>query len=255
LKAYSTGIAAYDLGSLPEGGRVLDTPIYYVDDKLLEPISNLHPRVVDLSWDRYQAFIIENVLTEAECNMLIDVTEQLGFGAAAPGINTPSGMRMNQTVHWLANDATAAELFRRIAPHLPEEIDGCRLMSGVSQRFNTYRYLRGEQFKPHVDGDWPGFRLNPETKQMDVWDEGRSQLSMLLYLNGPEEGIEGGNTLLFDGRSVMHAVTPKRGSALFFRHGLHNASVLHAGEVVTSEIPKYVIRINIMYEAEHPNFG
>lgn len=42
---------------------------------------------------------------------------------------------------------------------------------------------------------------------------------MLLYLNGPAEGVQGGNTRLFrpDGSAVE--VEPRKGSALFFRHG------------------------------------
>jgi hypothetical protein len=45
-------------------------------------------------------------------------------------------------------------------------------------------------------------------------------------------------------------VTPKKGSALFFRHGFGSRSVLHEGSRVFGEVSKYVARINVMY-----NFG
>ena len=41
----------------------------------------------------------------------------------------------------------------------------------------------------------------------------------------------------------------RRGRALFFRHGIHPLSVLHAGDVLGEGTPKYVIRINIMYHS------
>lgn len=248
LKQFKTGIAGYDLGSLPNGGKVLDTPIYFADENLLCEVNEGKRTLKDLSWGNYLAFVIDDILTPQECKEFIALTEQLGFTAAAPGINTPPGMRMNQTVHWLANSETAEQLFERIAEHLPQSIDGQNLIPAISQRFNTYRYTEGDEFRPHVDGDWPGYYFNPKTKLIENWTTGRSQLSMLLYLNGPQEGVEGGRTLLFDGLSVKHSVTPKSGSALFFRHGLHQESVLHAGEKVTGKVPKYVVRINIMYE-------
>ena len=70
---------------------------------------------------------------------------------------------------------------------------------------------------------------------------------MLLYLNGPADGVIGGSTRLFsrDGRYVD--VAPVKGSALFFRHGFGFASVVHEGCRVTGDVSKYVARINVMY--------
>jgi len=170
----------------------------------------------------------------------------MGFNPAAPGIQTPPGMRQNQTVHWLANVGDATEIYRRIQSFLPQTINGVSLDSRVSQRFNTYRYLDGELFKPHVDGDWPGYGIS-ESGELETWPESCSMLSMLLYLNGGEEGVKGGETILYDGRYERHRVMPRAGRALFFRHGIHDKSVVHAGDTVQGAVPKYVIRINIMY--------
>ena len=43
-------------------------------------------------------------------------------------------------------------------------------------------------------------------------------------------------------------MTPRRGTALFFRHGLHPGSVRHIGCTVRGPVPKYVARINVMYD-------
>ena len=141
-------------------------------------------------------------------------------------------------------------LFSRVMAFIPPVLDGRASMASLSHRFNTYRYTTGQQFKPHLDGDWPGYRVNPKTKQLEYWKTGRSMLSMLLYLNGREEGVQGGDTLLIDSRKVVRRIAPRGGRALFFRHGIHPKSVLHAGDILSAGVAKYVVRINVMYQPE-----
>ena len=74
-------------------------------------------------------------------------------------------------------------------------------MQALSHRFNTYRYVVGQQFRPHLDGD-RRYCVNPKTHHLEYWKTGRSMLSMLLYLNGQKEGVEGGDTLLLEVRVV-----------------------------------------------------
>jgi hypothetical protein len=239
---------AYDRGSLPDGGSVDGTPIYHVKESFLDEQADQCIQVVDLSWDRKIAFYLDDILNPNECRKFIEITETLGFDPAAPGIQTPPGMRQNQTVHWIANAQDMQNIYNRIEPLLPPTIDNRRLAGELSQRINTYRYISGEQFRPHLDGDWPAFGLDKTGTYMEVRPSGRSMLSMILYLNGQEDGIEGGDTLLLEGQTVKHRVTPKAGRALFFRHGIHAESVLHAGDIVRGNTPKYVARINVMYE-------
>ena len=73
-------------------------------------------------------------------------------------------------------------------------------------------------------------------------------LTMLLYLNGVENGIEGRETHLFAKGEQKISVQPKTGRALFFRHGHTSGSVLHAGASVSGSVAKYVARINVMYD-------
>ena len=61
--------------------------------------------------------------------------------------------------------------------------------------------------------------------------------------------MRGGATRLFpsDGSAPVD-VAPRKGSALFFRHGFGENSVLHAGQPVSGTAPKYVARLNVLYE-------
>ena len=63
-----------------------------------------------------------------------------------------------------------------------------------------------------------------------------------------EDGIIGGETVLYDKGEDGARVTPKTGRALFFRHGQNRGSVLHAGARLGKGTSKYVARINIMYD-------
>ena len=73
---------------------------------------------------------------------------------------------------------------------------------------------------------------------MVEWPGYRSCLTMLLYLNGKEEGVEGGSTRLYRWDRTWFDVEPIKGSALFFRHGYEAESVMHEGRRVTGSIPK-----------------
>ena len=245
----SVEVVATDLGSLPDGGFEEHTPIFRANQSVLDRgIRGAHS-YLDLSFDHKLAFQVDGVISRAESERLIALTEALGFRQAAPGIQTPPGMRQNTTVHWMAHPRDAEVLFSRIEAFIPSIIEGRQSMEALSHRFNTYRYTVGQEFKPHLDGDWPGFAVNKKTQSLEYWKNGRSMLSMLLYLNGEQEGVEGGDTLLLDGQMVVRRVKPCCGRALFFRHGIHDRSVLHAGDVLHDGAAKYVIRINVMYES------
>ena len=246
----SFDVIATDLGSLPSGGHEAQTPIYRSNANLLDQAGREARTYVDLSFDDKLAFQIDGVISDDECWRLIELTEQLGFREAAPGIQTPPGMRQNQTVHWMAHPRDVEILFSRVKPFIPSVLDGRASMASLSHRMNTYRYTSGQQFKPHLDGDWPGYCVNPKTKQLEYWKTGRSMLSMLLYLNGREDGMQGGDTLLVESGKVVRRVVPRGGRALFFRHGIHSKSVLHAGDILGDGVAKYVVRINVMYQSE-----
>tara|TARA_B100001093_G_C26517921_1_gene880456 strand:+ start:44 stop:796 length:753 start_codon:yes stop_codon:yes gene_type:complete len=242
-------VVATDLGSLPEGGFEEHTPIFRSSEGFLGVEAPDAHSYVDLSFGNKFAFQVDGVISSKESERLMIFTEEMGFRDAAPGIQTPPGMRQNTTVHWMVHPRDADLLYSRIAPFVPNVLEGRDCMHKLSHRFNTYRYKPGQQFRPHLDGDWPGYYVSPKSQQLEYWKTGRSMLSMLLYLNGQEQGVEGGDTLLLEKGTVVQRIKPHCGRALFFRHGIHPMSVLHAGDILGNGAAKYVIRINVMYQS------
>ncbi|TFW16435.1 2OG-Fe(II) oxygenase [Duganella callida] len=243
-------------GSLPMGGVVARTPVHafqHLPPELrLRQRPELRQQRRDLDLDGQLAFEITNVLTADEADALVRWSEQLGYRAEAPGITTPPGMRMNKTVHWVADHALLGPIYERIAALLPAEIGGAALHPALSHRINMYRYDAGDVFNRHLDGDWPGYSLGPDGSRMEAWDGLRSRLTMLLYLNDAGDGVKGGSTRLYGRGGSVVDVPPRKGSALFFRHGFSLDSVSHAGSRVGAGTPKYVARINVMYAQGAP---
>lgn len=240
-------------GSLPMGGVVAETPIHAFAVTppclALHPQPQLRPRRHDIDLGGLLAFVIDEVVTADEADALIAASEVFGYREEAPGISTPPGMRMNKSVHWVADEALLGPLMARIRDLLPARIDGHALDGRLSHRINMYRYDDNDVFNRHIDGDWPGYGLDATREGMVEWPDARSCLTMLLYLNGPGEGVRGGNTRLLSRDGSWVDVTPSKGSALFFRHGFTPASVIHIGDRVYGPVAKYVARINVMYAA------
>ncbi len=238
-------------GSLPMGGVVPMTPIHAFRTPAaplaLAAEAPQPPLRTDIELGGLQAFLIDHVLSAGEADAIIEASERFGYREEAPGIATPPGMRMNKAVHWVADESTMAPLFQRIAHLLPAHIGGASLHPALSRRINMYRYDANDVFNMHTDGDWPGYGLSDDRSAMVEWPGLRSCLSMLLYLNGPDDGVQDGSTRLYRPDRGHVDVTPKKGSALFFRHGFGPASVLHEGSRVFGDVPKYVARINVMY--------
>ncbi len=238
-------------GSLPMGGVVPETPIHAFASTppclAFGAQPDLRPRRHDIDLGGLLAFFIDDVATAAEADALIAASEVFGYREEAPGIATPPGMRMNKSVHWVADAALLDPLMARIRDLLPARLDGHDLDGRLSHRINMYRYDDNDVFNRHIDGDWPGYELNATRDAMLEWPGARSCLTMLLYLNGPEDGVGGGNTRLLHRNGNWVDVTPRKGSALFFRHGFTPASVIHIGDRVHGAVPKYVARINVMY--------
>lgn len=241
-------------GSLPMGGMVPETPIH----AFAEPAAALHfaastpqaPTRHEIDLGGLLAFEVRGLLAPAEADALVQASERFGFREEAPGISTPPGMRMNKAVHWMADAELMQVLLQRLLPLLPAAVDGWRLVPRLSARLNMYRYDDGDVFQRHTDGDWPGYSLSADRSAMQPWSPSiRSCLTMLLYLNGPQDGVQGGHTRLYGLGGRVHDVMPVKGSALFFRHGFGLDSVVHAGLPVQGPVPKYVARINVMYEA------
>jgi hypothetical protein len=249
-------------GSLPDGGTVANTPIHGVDcAPYLDDSEQRAGRVsrTDIDLGGKFAFILDDVLDPSEADTMIAITEALGYQPEAPGIMTAPGLRQNKSVHWVPDQHTMRVIFDRMKRLLPQEMEGDALSPKLSQRLNMYRYDLHDVFNPHIDGDWPGYGLSEDRRTMIQWPGVFSKLTMILYLNGAEDGVEGGETVLYDQGEIRAAVKPKKGRALFFRHGHSVETVLHAGAPVLGPVSKYVARINVLFDQSENyhirNFG
>lgn len=257
-KQASSRISGYVIatqpGSLPMGGTVQNTPIYALNplpqSVIVAMRANAPATRTELDIGEQLAFVIDHVISKEACDLMIEIGEHFGYRSDAPGIRTPPGMRMNQAMHWMADAALMEKINEAIAPLLPQQLHGKALWPRLSQRIDMYKYRNGDVFNRHIDGTWPGYGVNADRNGIDEWDNSGSQLSMLLYLNGPEDGVQGGATRVFGRGGQVHDITPKAGSALFFQHGFGIGSVMHAGGEVTGDTPKYVARINVLYDLD-----
>lgn len=247
-------VIATQPGSLPMGGTVQNTPIYALNplpQSVIETMPASAPAArTELDIGEQLAFMIDNVISKEACDLMIEIGEHFGYRSEAPGIRTPPGMRMNQAMHWMADAVLMEKIHDAIAPLLPQQLHGKALWPRLSQRIDMYKYRNGDVFNRHIDGTWPGYGVNAARNGIEEWDNSGSQLSMLLYLNGPEDGVQGGATRVFGRGGQVHDITPKAGSALFFQHGFCIGSVMHAGGEVTGDTPKYVARINVLYDLD-----
>lgn len=193
------------------------------------------------------AFVIDGALTHAEADTIVALTERLGYSVLAPG-GLGGALRRNKAVFWLANKALMDPLFARIHHLLPECCDGHQLYPALSHRLHMYKYEQGDEFRAHVDGQGPGGQSVCADGTVEHWPGQRSQYTMLAYLSGAEDGVQGGATRLYQfGRSgAFTDVSPRKGSLLFFRHG-PSESVLHSGLPLGPGAPKYVIRSSLLF--------
>ncbi|NVB36479.1 2OG-Fe(II) oxygenase [Pseudenhygromyxa sp. WMMC2535] len=107
----------------------------------------------------------------------------------------------------------ALRLFYRLADELPEFLDGASL-AGIKPQMQLHRMRSGEASLPHTD---------PAREQEEL----RSRLSLLVFLNGSESGLRGGDLIFPDGTRVA----PRQGRAvLYFHEHAHADALVEAGE-------------------------
>ena len=131
---------------------------------------------------------------------------------------------------------------------MPQEIDS-QTVAGINKRFRIYKYNKGNVYRPHVDGAWPGSGIVNGEYVYNMYQDRLSRLTFVLYLN---EDFEGGATTFFApgaefGSLETIGVRPRIGSALCFPHGDTAGSLVHEGSATTSGT-KYIIRTDVLYK-------
>lgn len=182
-------------------------------------------------------FILENVLTETECDEIIFEAEDAGFKIAGfytddAGEATYIDTEKRRSKRCILDSAGFADrLWKRIQhaviPRLPVGLVAKRL----NEHLRILKYAPGDTFVMHRDGNY----MTPDGKEI-------SQYTVLVYLN---DNYEGGYTTYYnspDGIGVP--VIPKRGSVI-----IQHQSCLHSVPPLISGI-KYALRTEVMYGTE-----
>lgn len=196
------------------------------------------------------AFILQNVLSSAECDALIHLSERHGYHTLISAENRGTG-RTNTRV--LTHDESlAAFLFERVKEFVPatyrltdgrmwdEEWD----LIGLNERFRWCKYVEGQSFKNiHCDK-----RVNLPKQ------ERHSFFTVNIYLNGHGASYNGGRTIFYDqtgfnGKNAEYEETSafcaRTGDVMIFNH--FPQKYPHCGEMLSSGT-KYLLRSDVMYK-------
>jgi len=107
----------------------------------------------------------------------------------------------------------------------------------LNSNIRLYKYTPSQHFDPHYDDSI----RDAKTGAVSEW-------TLLIYLTGVEDGVQGGETVFYPNSkakaSEAMAVQLTRGTALLHRHG--NECLLHEGSKVRSGT-KYILRSDIMF--------
>ncbi|GAA5091745.1 2OG-Fe(II) oxygenase [Chryseobacterium ginsengisoli] len=171
-----------------------------------------------------QIFLIENYLSDSECDRYIELTQDKVFEEAKINMGgrqmMSKGVRNNDRLMIFDKDL-AKNLFEKASEFLPQTHEDYNVLD-FNEMFRIYKYSPGQRFKMHRDGSY----IRNENE--------KSFYTFLIYLN---DDFEGGETEFEN----LFTVAPKKGSALVFYHPLR-----HEGKTLISGL-KYVLRTDVMY--------
>ncbi|PPQ67656.1 hypothetical protein CVT25_012684 [Psilocybe cyanescens] len=193
-----------------------------------------------------QIIIIDDLLSPAECKSFVKFIDGLPLELTPPK-KRGEAERVNHRFSITSMDF-AARLHELLLPHLPSfpypssvkhppTLDSPRKPQFCNSNIRVYKYSPLQYFGPHYDDSV----RDPVTGTKSEW-------TLLIYLTGIEDGVEGGETLFYNEQrgKPREVITPplKRGTALLHRHG--EECMLHEGSPVRKGT-KYVLRSDLMF--------
>ncbi|CAA7265371.1 unnamed protein product [Cyclocybe aegerita] len=193
-----------------------------------------------------QILVIDDFLSPAECKAFAKFVDTLPLELTPPK-KRGEAERVNQRFSVSSLDF-AKKLHERILPHLPlfpyptsikrpAVVENPRKPHSCNSNIRVYKYAPSQYFGPHYDDS-----------VRDSLTGAKSEWTLLIYLTGAEDGVEGGETLFYkeEKGKPRETITPalKRGTALLHRHG--HECMLHEGSPVWKGT-KYVLRSDLMF--------
>jgi len=206
---------------------------------LLATKEGLHCNVLEPD----QIILIPDIFAVDECKQYVKFIEELPLELTPPK-KRGEAERVNHRIS-ITSVAFAQSLFAILAPHLPDfpypasvkrPNAAARPAHSLNSNIRLYKYTPTQHFGPHYDD----FVRDPETGAKSEW-------TLLIYLSGGEDGVEGGETLFYKGQGKAREeirAPLRRGMALLHRHG--HECMLHEGTQVLKGV-KYILRSDIMF--------
>ncbi|TRM61875.1 hypothetical protein BD626DRAFT_500801 [Schizophyllum amplum] len=189
-----------------------------------------------------QIILVKDFLSPAECKAYVQFIDNLPLELTPPK-KRGEASRMNHRISTTSPEH-AQRLHEVLSPHLsPFEHPARgppRLPHSMNSNIRMYKYTQGQYFGQHYDDS-----------VKDSVTGARSEWTLLVYLTGAEDGVQGGETIfqVEEGegkRRTNKALVPplSRGMALLHKHGAD--CLLHEGAPVLKGT-KYVLRSDLMF--------
>lgn len=170
-------------------------------------------------------FSVDNILSESECNELIQRSTVLEKSSFATIRNNSRGKFVDKEL--------STKIFDKLKDLVPQQFDDWKLSRARSSMF-LINYLPGGFFKPHYDG---GHRCYMKDHVNEV-----SEFTFVIYLN---ESFDGGCTCFYDlpDHKGELKIKPQVGRAVVFpqRETKHRGEEVENGE-------KWILQGMLMYE-------
>ncbi|KAF9246258.1 hypothetical protein BU15DRAFT_85042 [Melanogaster broomeanus] len=193
-----------------------------------------------------QIILIDEFLSPEECKRFAQFIDELPLELTPP---KKKGEADRLNYRFSVTSAPFAEkLHSLLLPHLPSFPHPLsvrrpvrsvhpRLPHSCNSNIRMYKYTPSQHFGAHYD-----------ESVKDRATGAKSEWTLLIYLSGVEDGVEGGETLFYReerGKPRETITAPlARGTALLHRHG--NECLLHEGSLVRKGT-KYVLRSDLMF--------
>ncbi|OBZ75937.1 Trafficking protein particle complex subunit 10 [Grifola frondosa] len=192
-----------------------------------------------------QILLVDDFFSANECKNFVKFIDGLPLELTPPKKRGEAD-RVNHRLSICSVDF-AQRLFLILSPHLPSlpYPTSVRRPNGatthtphsLNSNIRLYKYTPEQHFGPHYDDS-----------VRDAQTGAKSEWTLLVYLTGVEDGVEGGETIFYKdqkGKPRESITAPlTRGTALLHRHG--NECLLHEGSPVVKGV-KYILRSDLMF--------
>ena len=160
------------------------TDIKYRNPKRLADIGsavtarlNAHPNVQWLESPHAQLFVCQNFLSDADCQLLIDIIDADAQPSSLYKGTEREGFRTSYSCNVDPYDPDIERIEYAISDLLGLENTHSEVLQGQ-------RYNEGQQFKDHHDY----FHISENYWQLEALNGGQRSWTAMVYLNEPEEG-------------------------------------------------------------------